>query len=139
MSNYAQSDLDALDDRVGAKFEKLLDRYRTMFDRSLSKSKDLGDMLRDLPGIVVQKSMSMQGMAVLYKIKPDLLESLIKFFIKQRKPSPSDCILDDYLSGFLQVRERSQLYYCDPMLQHISICSHFLSLLKGSNAFDIQS
>jgi hypothetical protein len=43
------------------------------------------------------------------------------------------------LSGFLQDRDRSQLYYCDPMLQHIYICRHFLSFLNGSNASDLQS
>ena len=36
---------------------------------------------------------------------------------------------DDYLSGFLQDWDRSQLYYCDPILQHISICHHFCLLL----------
>ena len=81
----------------------------------------------------------MQGMADLYRIKPDLLERLIESTIEPLRPSytpyPS-YILDDYLSDFLQDRGRSQLYYCDPMLQHISICRHFLSLL---NAFDLQS
>ena len=116
-----------------------------MFDRLLSESKDLGDMLRYLPGVVVQKYMSMQGMADLYKIKPDLLKRLIESTIEPLKPSPpyvspySRYILDDYLSDFLQDRDRSQLYYCDPRLQHISICRHFLSLLNGSNAFDLQS
>ena len=96
-------------------------------------------MLRFLPGVVVQNHMSVQGMAVLYKIKPDLLERLIKFTIEPLKPFPPRYMLDDYLSGFLQDRDRSQLYYCDSMLQHISICHHFLSLLDGSNAFDLQS
>ena len=117
----------------------MFDGYRKMIDQSFSKSKDLGDMLRFLPGIVVQNDMSMQGMADLYRIKPDLLERLIKFTIEPLKPSPSHYILDDYLSHFLQDRDRSQLYYCDPLLQHISICRHFLSLLNGSNAFDLQS
>ena len=111
-----------------------------MFDRSFSKSKDLDDMLRLLPGVVVQNHISMQGMADLYRIKPDLLERFIKSTVEPLRPphvSPnSRYILDDYLSGFLQDRDRSQLYYCDPMLQHISICRHFLSLLDGSNAFD---
>ena len=110
-----------------------------MFDQSLSKSKDLGVMLRVLPDIVVQKRMSMQGMAVLYRIKPDLLERLIKFTVEPLKPSPSRYILDNYLSCFLQDRDRSQLYYCDPMLQHVSICRHILSLLDRSNAFLLQS
>ena len=61
----------------------LLDGYRNlkMFDQSLSKSKDLGDVLRFLPGVVVQKPtrMSLQGMADLYRIKPDLLGYFIKF------------------------------------------------------------
>jgi hypothetical protein len=128
-----------LDDRTRAKFKMLLEEYQMMFDQSLSQSKDLGDMLRFLPGVVVQKQMSLQGMADLYKIKPDLLERLIKFTIEPLKPPPSRYILDDYLSGFLQDRDRSQLYYRDPMLQCISICRHFLSLLDGSNASDFQS
>ena len=119
-----------------------------MFDQSLSKSKDLGDMLRFLPGVVVQKPMmSMQGMADLYRIKPDLLGYFIKFFKTLRLEfSESNSTsyflrLGDYLFGFLQDRDRSQHYYCDPMLQHISICRHFLSLLDGlrSNALDLQS
>ena len=113
----------------------LLDEYRKMFDQSLSKSKDLGDMLKFLPGVVVQKSMRMQGMADLYRIKPDLLGYFIKSIIDSRydsfKSHYTGIILDDYLSGYLQDRDRSQHYYCDPMLQHISICRHFLSLLDG--------
>ena len=108
-----------------------------MFDQSLLKSKDLGDMLRFLPGVVVQKQMSVQGMADLYRIKPDLLEHL-EFTIDPLGPSYSVYILNDYLSDFLQDRDRSQLYYCDPMLQHISICRQFLSLLDGSDASDLQ-
>ena len=113
-----------------------------MLDQSFSKSKDLGNMLGLLPGVVVQKPMSMQGMADLYRIKPDLLERLIKSTIEPLKPFPyskSRYKMDDYLSGFLQDQDRSQLYYCDPILQHISICRQFLSLLDGSNAFDFQS
>jgi hypothetical protein len=110
-----------------------------MLDLLFSKSKDLGDMLRFLPGIVVQKDMSMQGMADLYRIKPDLLERLIKFTMAPLKPSPSSYKLDDYFSSFLKDFDRSLLYYCDPVLQHISICRHFLSLLDGSNALDLQS
>ena len=122
-----------------------------MFDQSLSKSKDLGDMLKFLPGVVVQKPMTMQGMADLYRIKPDLLGYFIKSIIESLRVGyasdrdldsfKSNIVLDDYLSGFLQDRDRSEHYYCDPMLQHISICRHFLSLLDGlrSNALDLQS
>ena len=105
-------------------------------------------MLKFLPGVVVQKPMTMQGMADLYRIKPDLL----KYFnnssigpLREVNDEPFNTrhykILDDYLSGFLQDRDRSQHYYCDAMLQHISICRHFLSLLDGlgSNALDLQS
>ena len=127
-------------DQINAKFKILIDGYRKMFDQSISKSKDLGDMLRFLSGVVVQKELSMQGMADLYRIKPDLLESLIKSSIEPLRSTSSSCyILDDYLSGFLQDRNRSQLYYCDPMLQHIFICRHFLSLLDGSNVFHPKS
>ena len=60
--------------------------YRKMFDQPLSKSKDLSDMLRILPGVVVQHPVSMQGMADLYRIKPDLFECFIKFTIKDWQP-----------------------------------------------------
>ena len=118
-----------------------VDGYRKMFDQSLSKSKELGDMMRLLPGVVVQKEMSRQGMIHLYGIKADLLECLIKSTILQvpRYASESRYILDEYLSGFLQNRDRSQLYYCDPMLQHISICRHILSLLDGTNGLHLLS
>ena len=96
-------------------------------------------MLKFLPGVVVQRNMSLQAMADLYRIKPDLLESLIKFIMGPPKPSPFSYILDDYLSDFLEDRDRSQFYHCDPIHQHISICRHFLFLLDGSNAFDLQS
>ena len=135
----AQLDLDGTEFR--AEFKMLFDEYRKMFDRSLSNSKDLDIMLRSLPGVVVQDYMSMQGMACLYKIKPDLLERLIESTIEPLRPPDlfpySRYILDDYLCGFLQDRDRSQLYYCDPMLQHIFICRQFLSLLPvdESNAF----
>jgi hypothetical protein len=133
--------LSNLEGRIRADFKILLDGYRKMLDQSLSKSKDLGDVLRFLPGVVVQKHMSMREMADLYRIKLDLLERLIKSTIEPLKPSPSRYILDDYLSGFVQDRDRSQLYYCHPMFQHISICRQFLSLLDGlgSNVIPLQS
>ena len=122
-----------LDDTLGVKFKILLDGYRKMFDRSLSKSRDLGDILRLLPGVVVQNEIGMQAMADLYGIEPDLLDRLVKSPIEPLKNSSSDTYtLDEYLSRFLQDRDRSQLYYCDPILQHISICRHFLSLLDPS-------
>ena len=120
-----------------------------MFDQSLFKSKALRALLRFVTGVVVQGPMSLQGMADLYRIKPDLLEYFIKSNIVSLRYSPDleyrrgrRYTLDDYLSGFLQDRERSQRYYCDPMLQHISICRHFLSLLDGlgsGDALDLQS
>ena len=113
-----------------------------MFDLSLSNSKDFGDMLRFLPsGVVVQKEpITLKAMANLYGIKLNLLERLIKSPFKPLKSSSgSDLIimykLDDYLSGFLQDPNRSRLYYCDPILQHISICRHFLSLLNHDGAY----
>ena len=118
----------------------MLDGYRKIFDQSLSKSTYLGDMLRLLPGVVVQKEISVQGMTDLYRIKPDLLQRLIKSTIEPLRLSPtytSRYTLDDYLSGFLQDRDRSQLYFCDPMLQHIFICCHILSLLDGTKNHDL--
>ena len=141
MPYSSQWDLDETEFR--AQFKIMLDGYRKMFDQSLSKSKDLGDMLRLLPGVIVQKGfLSMQGMTELYGIEPDLLECLNKSIIEPLGLRPSynsRFKLDDYLSGFLQDRDRSQLYYCDPMLQHISICRHILSLLVGTKALDLES
>jgi hypothetical protein len=126
---------------IRPKIKSLVDGYRKMFDQSFSKSKDLGDMVRFLPGVVVQKHMSMQGMADLYRIKPDLLKCLIESPIEPLRLEPfvDDYTLDGYLSDFLQDQDRSQLYHCDPMLQHIYLCRHFFSLRDGSNAFDLQS
>ena len=109
-----------------------------MVDHSFSKSKDLGDMLRFLPGIVVQKDLSMQETCDLYGIKPEFLKRLESIGLL----SPDlfyGYTLDDYLSGFLQDQDRSQLYYCDPELQHISICRRILSLSYQSNVFGLQS
>ena len=148
--NFFWALLDRIRDRIRARYDDqiranlMLDGYRNMLDRSLSKSKDMLHFLRSLPGVVVQKDLTMQGMAVLYKIKPDLLERLIKS-IEPLTPGRASVfpksyyISDDYLSGYLQDRDRSQICYCDPMLQHISICRHFLSLLEMSNAVDLQS
>ena len=139
-----QNCTESLDDLLNlkAKFKILFDGYRKMIDQSFSTFKELSDMLRFLPGVVVQRdALCKYGMAALYRIKPDFLERLIKSIIESLKPSsPSNpsprCVLGDYLFNFLQDRDRSRLYYCDPMLQHISICHHFLSFLDESNAFD---
>ena len=102
-----------------------------MYDQSILKSKELGHMLKLLPGVVVQKELSTEGMAVLYGIKLDLLQSLIESTLRLGSSLMwifTTYTMDDYLSGFLLDKDRSQLYYCDPMLQHISICRHMLSL-----------
>ena len=133
--------LEPLEDRISMrdKFKILFDGYRKMIDQSFSKSKDLGDILRYLPGVVVQKGLSMEGMAVLYRIKADLLERLIKLAFEETDDGLSkDYILNAYLSDLLQDRDRSQLYYCDLELQHISICRQLLSLLDRSNDFDLE-
>ena len=88
-------------------------KFKIMFDgyRKMSDqslSKSEDIMLRFLPGVLVQSGMSKQGMA------------------------------DLYMSGFLQDRDQSQLYFSDPMLQHISICRHFLSLLDRSNIIQVE-
>ena len=134
----------ALDDhRIKGEFEIMLNGYRKIVDHSFSKSKDLGDILRFLPGVVVQKDLSLQGMADLYRIKPDFMERFIKSTIEPLRPSSSSTglryTLDRYLSDLLQDRDRSQLYSCDPMLQHISICRQFLFLLDPSNFFHLRS
>ena len=124
-------------------YRKMFGHYRKIFDQSLLNSKDLGDMLRFLPGVVMQMGLSMQGIADLYRIKPDFLERLIKPF-ELLRPSDIDKFFRDYkladhLSDFLQDRDRSQHYYCDLKIQHTSICRQILSLLDRSNVFDLQS
>ena len=140
LADYYCSQWVDLDETESREFMILLYGYRKIFDQSLSKSRDLGDMLRLLPGVVVQKEiMSTHGMIELYGIKPDLLECLIKSTTELLIPNRfSRYTLDDYLSGFLQDRDRSQHYYCDPILQHISICRHILSLLDGTEALDLE-
>ena len=100
-----------------------------MFDQSILKSKDFGDMFRILrAGVAVRNEIGMEAM-----IKPDLFERLVKSPIEPLKKTRfGSYILDEYLSGFLQDRDRSRLYYCDPILQHIPFCLHFLSLLDLS-------
>ena len=96
-------------------------------------------MLGLLPGVLVLKEiMSTQRMIKLYGIKPDLLERLVKYELL-RANSFSRYTLDDYLSGFLQDRDRSLHYYCDPILQHIYICRHIWSVLDGTKALDLES
>ena len=139
-----QHHVQSLVDRISLreKFKTLLNGYGKMIDQSFSISKDLGDILRFLPGVVVQKNLSMQGMADLYRVKLDFLRHL-KSIGLLRPPYGlvlyPGYILDNHLSGFLQDRDRSQLYYCDPELQHISICRQILSLPDRSNHFfDLQ-
>jgi hypothetical protein len=77
------------------------------------------------------------GMIDLYRVKLDPLEPLISTIDPLSPFQVSGCrryMLKDNLSLFLQDRERSQRYYCDPMLHHISICRHFLSLLNRSKS-----
>ena len=44
-------------------------------------------MLKFLPGVIVLRPMSMQGMAELYRIKPSLLWRLIKSTIESLRPA----------------------------------------------------
>ena len=128
-----------LDQEPSDRLQTLFDGYRKMIDQSFCKSKDLGDILRFLPGVVVQKRLTMEEMAVLYRIKADLLEPLIKLaFVEKVSNGISYYTLDGYLYDFLQDLDRSQLYYCDLEHQHISICRQLLSLLDRSHDFDLQ-
>jgi hypothetical protein len=111
-----------------------------MLDLSFSKSKDLGDMLRFLPGIVVQKDMSMKGMPVtpmadLYRIEPDLLECLVKCTMASFKPSPSRYRLDDYLPVISSI---TAILCFNISLFAVIFCHYyFLSLLKDPIPFKL--
>ena len=95
-----------------------------MFDQSLSKSNDLTDMLKFLPGVVVQNDMSMQGMVyLLYRIKSDLLERLIKSTMIEplRPPYVSSApgyimILDGYLSTCTIASKVNSIVDAKPLL-----------------------
>ena len=125
------------DEEFMGRYKMMFDGYRKMIDQSFSKSKDLGDILRFLPGVVVQKGLTMEGMVVFYRIKADLLERLIKLAFEEKDYS-NKYMLNGYLSDLLQDRDRSQLYYCDLELQHISICRQILFLLDQSHDFNLQ-
>ena len=79
----------------------------------------------------------MEGMTVLYRIKADFLERLIKLVFEADGLS-NYYVLTGYLSDLLQDRDRSQFYYCDLELHHISICRQLLSLLDRSHDFGLQ-
>ena len=81
----------------------------------------------------------MQGMSDLYGIKPDFVKRLESIELLRRSPYSRVYKLNDYLFGFLQDQDRSQLYFCDPELQHISLCRQILSLSYQSNVFDLQT
>ena len=75
------------------------------------KSRGIGDLLRFLPGIVVQNGLTMRGMADLYRVNVDVLEPLIVSNIGLLSTFDarfrSRYKLTDYLAGFLQDRSRS--------------------------------
>ena len=103
LHDYLNLDSD-LYNGIRDKFNALLDRYQKILDQSLSKSKDLGVILRLLPGVVVQNEIGMQGMADLYRIKPHLLHRLVKYPIEPLKmvARSHKFTMDRYLSGFLK-------------------------------------
>ena len=110
-------------DRIRDKFKILFEAYRKMLGQSFSKSKDLGNMLRFLPGVVVQNlqmHMSMQGMADLYRIEPDVLERLFKSTTQPLKRFPHFCfMLVCFLAGprpfsALLLRSHTSTYFYLP-------------------------
>ena len=102
--DHWQSDRDG----ITARFKILFDGYQKMFDQSLSKSKDLVDLV-------------------------DILRSMHEMVELYRKSQEWSGFIESP-TNFLQDRDR---YYCDPnlKLQHISICRHLLSLL---NEFEVR-
>ena len=90
-----------------------------MLDQSLIfaffKPRGIRDLLSFLPGIVVQQSLTMQGMADLYGVDMGALVPLIVSYNDLLPCRGSRYRLRDYVSGFLQDRSRSQLCYCDPI------------------------
>lgn len=130
-------------------FLRVFQGYQKMLLSALSKSRDMSDLLRFLSGIVVQKGLTMQGMADLYRVKLVQVKLLSQWalqvepFIGPTTPSDIDSrstyTLEGYISDFLRDRDRSRRYYCDPMLHHVFICRRLLSLRDGPNASDLQS
>ena len=126
----------SLDEEFSDRFEIMFDGYRKMIDRSFSKSSDI---LRFLPGVLVQKGLTMEGMAVLYKVEADFFERQIKIaFELTDDVDISDYMLEGRLSDLLQDRDCSLLYYRDHELLHIFICRQLLSLLDRFRDFDLK-
>ncbi|KAF8816498.1 hypothetical protein BYT27DRAFT_7182054 [Phlegmacium glaucopus] len=108
--------------------------FQKMIDQSFIESVDISDLLRLLPGVVVQKGLSIQGVADLYRLKMDLLDrfskSALEPFVLPERPF---YVLWNYLSAFFMDPHRSHLFHCDPILHHVLICRQLFSLLDGSN------
>lgn len=123
--------------RVCHGYQKMLDQC---FVSAFSKARpDIGD-LRLLTGIVVQKSLTMEGMAHLYRVEVDQIKLFSQWALRTYKVNtPCTYTLEGDLSAFLRDSHRSQLYYYDPMLHHVFICRRLLSLLDESNASTFQS
>ncbi|KAF8801464.1 hypothetical protein BYT27DRAFT_7147456 [Phlegmacium glaucopus] len=121
-----KSDLGATDDE----FLRAYHEYQKILDRSFTESRDIGDLLRFLPGVMVQKGLSMQGMADLYSVKMDLLHRLFEPFARVGLPFYE---LQGCLSTHLM------RYHPHYRLHHVLTCCQFLSLFDGSNARGLQS
>ena len=89
---------DSLEDQISLrdKFKILFDGYQKMIDHSFSNSKDLGDMLRFLPGVVVQMDLSMLGMTDLYGIRPDFLKRLESIGLLRPSPQARPSLTESY-------------------------------------------
>ncbi|KAF8816488.1 hypothetical protein BYT27DRAFT_7182040 [Phlegmacium glaucopus] len=120
-------------------FSRVYHGYQKMLDRFLTEFSDIGDLLKFLPGVVVQKGLSMQGMADLYRVKMDLFHRLSKSAVDPFVRVGQSYMLQGDLSAFFRGQGRSHLYCCDPLLHNVLICRQFLSLLDGSNASDVHS
>ena len=104
MLTYDQPESDR--DGITDKLKILFDGYQEMFDQSLSKSKDLVDLLDILR--------SMHEMAELQRIKLPV----------ELSPGPPP------------YPRHPPNRASDPKLQHISICRHLLFLLDAADAFN---
>ncbi|KAF8816521.1 hypothetical protein BYT27DRAFT_7182095 [Phlegmacium glaucopus] len=112
-------------------FSRVYHGYQMMLRQSFTESNDIGDLSRFLPGVLVQKALSMQGMADLYSVKVDLLHRLFEPFARV---GLSDYMLLDHLSAFFM-----HSHHPYSSLHHVLICRQFLFLLDGSNVPDLQS
>ncbi|KAF8162767.1 hypothetical protein B0H34DRAFT_692893 [Crassisporium funariophilum] len=119
------------------RYSKVFYNYRTILDEcyhaAFSASSDMDDLIKSLPGILVQRlEMPLQGIADVFAVDLHLAKDLLdrnRQFIGIFKPAPGHFALNVLVSEYLRDASRCGMHYHDPLLHHIAICRRYLSVL----------